>query len=338
MHRIIAGFVLLLCLGIPSLHAEPLKVGFIVPLTASSSLMGESLVGVVKLAELQNVSVQFEDDRCEGKNALSAYFKLRSQGVHVFYLACSGSILAVAPHAKQNGDLILTTYAGSSRIRETGDEVIRLNPDAVSVAEGLVPLLAPNMLPTVVLYEEQEYADSLARRLAELLGTKMAEMISYRPDASSFSAEILKIKQKKPKSIVLIPVSDSAARVIFRQLAQHGIEVPIIGEVNFCDYPFKPSEHGLHGRCVSAKFQGQAYDDFLSRYASIVGHAPAYPFYDAMALDLLLELDRAAVQDASVAKIKSTLLAGFQGKFARYQLSPSGEAQNAGEYLAKVEF
>src|SRR5690606_35792956 len=116
------------------------------------------------------------------------------------------------------------------------------------------------------------------------------------------------------------------------------IDVPLLGEVNFCDYPFKPSEHGLHGRCVAAKFQGPAYESFLSDYASTVGHAPAYPFYDAMALDLLRKLDEIAAQDSSVAGIKSKLLAGFQGKFAKYELTASGEINNAGEYLATVEY
>jgi ABC-type branched-subunit amino acid transport system substrate-binding protein len=274
-----------------SVYAEPLKVGFIIPLTGAAARMGESFTGVVEFANLKNITPIFQDDRCEGKTALSAYNQLRNQGVRIFYLACSGSILAVAPLAKRHRDLILTASAGSSKIRETGDEVLRFNPDALSVADALARLLTPELKPTTILYEEQDYAQSLTDRLAELLGADIQEQIPYRPDATSFSSEVIKIKQKGSTSIVLIPVSESAAERILRALSAAKLSTPVIGEVNLCDYPFHPSDFGLHGACVSARFEGAAFKAFIHEYTSRFGRPPAYPFYDAIGLDLLRNLD-----------------------------------------------
>ncbi|MCB0336388.1 MAG: hypothetical protein KDD62_08780, partial [Bdellovibrionales bacterium] len=78
------------------------------PLTGSGALIGKSIQGVTKLAQLNSIEPVFEDDQCVGKHAVSAYLKLRQQDIRVFYMACSGSILAIAPLAKKNGDLILT--------------------------------------------------------------------------------------------------------------------------------------------------------------------------------------------------------------------------------------
>jgi ABC-type branched-subunit amino acid transport system substrate-binding protein len=318
--------------------AEPLKVGFVVPLTGSAALMGESLNGIVKLAGLRNISPQFEDDRCEAKTALSAYLKLRGRGVRVFYLACSGSILALAPHAKRNGDLILTSYAGSIKIRQTGSEVIRFNPDAVSIAEGMISLLTPELKPTIVLFEEQDYAQSLSDKLHETFGGTIIESISYRADAASFAAEALKIRQQRSaKSVIFISVSDSAARRMLRALAQVGVDVPILGEVNLCDYPFSLAEFGLRGECVSARFSGERFTTFMSEYKSQIGREPAYPFYDAIALDLLQHLDGIASNQQEPAKIGAKLLEGFPGRFAQYSLTKDGEVIDGGRYLVRVE-
>lgn len=319
--------------------AEPVRLGLIVPLTGSASLMGESLRGVVEVARLKSLVPVFEDDQCEGKQAISAYLKLRSTGVRVFYMACSGSILATAPLARKNGDLILSTYAGSARIRASGAEVIRLNPDAVSIAEALAAKISGDMRPVAILHEEQEYAASLADRLVQRLGPDLKINSSYRPDASSFSSEILSIKRAGVKSLVFIPLADRSAQTILKQLSLNKISLPVIGEVNLCDYPFSPAEFGLHGFCVSARFEGPAYQSFLADYASVLKRPPAYPFYDAMALDLFTHLDKlSATGTASVADIKDEILKGFSGKFSEYRLSAEGEPLSAGDYLKVLSY
>lgn len=318
--------------------AEPLHVGALVPMTGSASLMGESLQGVIKVAHLKNLNVEFEDDKCEGKTALSAYNRLRSRGIRVFYVACSGSILALAPQAKRNGDLILTSYAGSARIRETGPEVLRFNPDAVSIAEKLALLITPELKPTVVLFEEQDYAQSLADKLQELLGDAIAHRISYRSDASSFAPEVLKVKQAGVASVFMIPVGDAAAQRILRQLSLTRVTVPIIGEVNLCDFPFRPSDFGLHGLCVSARFSGSRFEQFIKDYKAQVGRAPAYPFYDAIALDVLLHLDVLAVRYKDPEPLRAKLLEGFVGVFAKYSLSDDGEVIRGADYLETIRF
>jgi len=334
----VGRILVILLMPFLSAYGESLKLGVIIPLSGPASLMGESLNGVVKLANLKKVSTEFEDDRCEAKTALSAYHKLRGRGVKIFYMACSGSILAVAPHAKRNGDLILTSYAGSAKIRETGSEVLRFNPDAISIAQRLSQLLVDDLKPTVVMFEEQDYAQSLADRLQDLLGTSIIEKLSYRADATSFTSEVIRIKLRKSKSVVLIPTSDGSAQRILRAFSSAGVNAPIIGEVNLCDYPFRPSDFGLHGICVSARFSGEAFDTFVRNFKALVGRVPAYPFYDAIALDLLNQLDTIAANHQEPDSVRATLLKGFSGRFATYSLTKDGEVQNGSDYLTIVRY
>ena len=134
-----------------------IKVGVISPMSGAATTMGEEIVNSINLASTNSLSIVFEDDQCDTKKSISAYQKLKLQGTHVFYVACSGSVLALAPIAKQDGNLIVTAYAGSSEIRKTGDEVIRFIPDAVSVAEAMAEFASTLPISSKIglLYEER---------------------------------------------------------------------------------------------------------------------------------------------------------------------------------------
>ncbi len=323
------------------LFAEPsdLEIGVIVPVSGPGSLVGESMAGVVKTAELKNVKIRFEDDQCDGKKAIAAYLKLRKQGLKVFYLACSNSVLAVAPLAKKNGDLVLTSYAGSTRIRDLGTELIRINPDALYIAKVFPEILGEELRPVILFHEEQEYASSLADELEVRLGDDVLERVAYRIDQGSPRAEALRVKQSEAKSIVFIPVAESHATEVLKEFAKLRVSLPILGEVNLCDYPFSPADFGFHGKCLSIRFEGEEYENFLKKYKKVTGREPAYPFFDALAYDLFLYLDtlpssaRAAVPD-----VKKSLVKGFQGKFAQYEFSDKGESANTRDYLKMVEY
>ncbi|MCB0334985.1 MAG: amino acid ABC transporter substrate-binding protein, partial [Bdellovibrionales bacterium] len=193
--------------------------------------------------------------------------------------------------------------------------------------------------PIAVLYEEQDYALSLAEKLQEILGKEVFKLISYQSDATSIRPQILQARGLKVKGIVLVPVSDATARIALKEMAELKIGVPIFGEVNLCDYPFKPSDYGLSGFCLSAQFEGMEFDNFLKRYTKEVGYPPAYPFYDAMALDLLRYMDKIDRSNKSdVETLRKNILSGFEGSFAYYAFAPSGEVRNSEKYLKKVSY
>ncbi len=317
----------------------PTPIGIIVPLSGPAALMGKSMQGVVKVAQLKHLRVFFEDDQCDAKKAISAYLKLRSQGIRTFYMACSGSILATAPLIKRNGDLLLTTYSGSTRVQETGAEVIRLNPDASSLAYVFVKLLEDGHAPVAILHEEQEYASSLADKIQELAGGLIVERVSYKADETSFQAELLRLKRAKPRYVLFIPVGDDAARNVLKEFAQLKISIPLLGDVNLCDYPFTLYDFGLRGKCVSAQLHGAAYETFLQDYERYVGHKAAFPFYDALAYDLFRFLEGLAESaNLSADLIRERLLMGFQGSFMKYSLTSNGENANAVDYLKVVSY
>jgi len=133
-------------------------LGVIVPLSGSTATMGSSIVRDLQMLNLKTLALHFEDDQCDPKQAISVYRRLRLKSVKYFYLACSGSVLALAPLAKKDGTLIITAYAGASAIRTTGPEVIRYIPDALSISQEIVKYLRQrNDARIGLLHEEQDW-------------------------------------------------------------------------------------------------------------------------------------------------------------------------------------
>lgn len=309
----------------------PLKVGVINPLSGPAGNIGEVVANDIKLASSSALSLQFEDDQCDSKKAVSSYMKLKQEGTKVFYVSCSGSVLALAPLAKQDGNLILTAYAGSAEIQKTGDEVIRFIPDAVSIAGGMADYAARLDVSSRIglLYEEQDYAKSAALILKDKLSSRIAMEEVYSSSDSSFRTQVTKLKGAKIDVLLYVPTSDKAAKLVYQEMRTLGFKPLIIGDVNTCEFPFSPKDFGLKAVCFDSGFvtETDAYRQFLSQYKNAYGKDAAAPFYDAITFDVMGLLTKFASTHSTVEipALKSYFLNGIDGVMSRYVFTPNGE-------------
>lgn len=326
---------------------QPNQLGVIMPLSGPAASYGATLEGAFRLAHAAHMRMVIEDDQCEAKKALSSYEKLRLQGVRVFYVACSGGVLALAPLAKAQGTLILTTNAASAAIRQTGTEVIRLNPDGVSIARQVTAYLKNRfgaaLSVVALLHEEQDYAVSLANTLGDLLPGVTIIRESYPGDAVSVKSQLVKLNRPAVQAILFAPIAETTARIVLKDMAELRLAKPVIGEVNVCDFPFTLRDYGLNGACFAARFESPAFDEFMRSYRAANGRDSTTPFYDALTYDLALRIDEIAAHTQfaapdGVAKLREELLRGFDGKFARYRFGSDGKVEDSGEYLKLKEF
>ncbi len=324
--------------------SESVKVGVIVPLSGSAGAIGEEVKNSVDLPEVKNIERIYEDDQCDAKKALSAYHNLKLKGVNIFYLACSGSVMSVAPLAKENGDLILTAYAGSSEIRKTGPEVIRFVPDAVSVVDEMNAYLTQDETKKyAILYENLDYPKSATDALVQKLGDQIVFTEGYNGEETSFKSQLLKFKNKDIDGVIMVPVSEKAAQIILKELQQLRLineKTQIIGDVNLCDYSFKPSDFGLHGLCWRAGISNSGFDAFALAYKTKFGIEPQYPFYSAITYDVMHVLSDIVgdLKDPTPQAIIAELLKGKKGLITDYQFDAVGEVTNSGKYLERIEF
>jgi ABC-type branched-subunit amino acid transport system substrate-binding protein len=321
------------------------KVGVIIPLSGPAGNMGEEIADTINLIVDAKLKIYFEDDQCDAKKAISAYLKLKRENIRIFYVGCSGSLLALAPLVKQDGNLILTAYAGSSEIRNTGDEVIRFIPDALSVADSMTDLIKSSSTTAKVglLYEAQDYAKSVALALKDKLVSSIVVEEKYNSNDTTFRTQIAKLKYADIDTLLFIPTSDKSAELIYKEMQVLDYKPTIVGDVNVCEYPFSPRDFGLRAYCFEAGFQTEtdSYKDVLRLFKDKYGKEMNSPFYDAITYDIIYLIGKYYKEEYIsesdfIPGLKKYLLAGVEGKMSPYKFDPNGEII-AGQYLLLKE-
>lgn len=317
------------------------QIGVIMPLSGPVAELGEGLKRALDMAEPKNVRLVYEDDQCNTAKAISAYQKLKLENIRVFFVACSGSVMALAPIAKNDGNLIITGYAGSAEIRKTGDEVIRFDPDAVSIANALIRELSDSVFSGkkfALLYEIQDYAKSASDLLKKSFGDRIIVEESYNASDTTAKTQIAKLKSSGADLIILIPVADKIAQIVLKEMRDIKIGIPIVGEVNLCGYPFKPSDFGLHGFCIVQKINTPGANQFENAYKARYRVESRYPVNDGTSHDSIVVVDRLIGSGVrSVRELKSRILSGVEGNLMKYDFEPNGEVIDRG-YFTKLQF
>ncbi len=322
-----------------------LKIGVILPLSGSAGKMGEEVLQSIQMANLSTIELAVEDDQCSPKNALSAYEKMNAQGIDVFYIACSGSVMSVYPKAKENNDVILTAYAGSVEIRKTDDTVIRFIPDGLSIASEMSAYINEgvkqnniNLNKVMVVYENSDYSKSVADTILEkVLGIKLVD--TYKSDDVDFKSLALRLKQSGANTFVFIPTSDKAFKLFLQELKKNTVVGTVIGDVNVCDYQFSTSEFNLPATCWKSKLSDSLTASYENQYKTKWGTASNYTFYNAVTTDIFEYLNARGVNKSnSIAEaIQEDLLkSGYKGLYGNYEFTPDGEIADYEDYLVRV--
>lgn len=324
-------------------QTEILRIGVINPMSGPAGNLGEDVWNAMRLASTTSLELVLEDDQCDTKKAVSAYQKLKLEGVKVFSVSCSGSVMALAPLAKEDGNLIITGFAGSAEIRKTGDEVIRFTPDAISIAEAMAEYTAtlPATTKIGILYEEMDYSKSAAEILKQKLGNRIIIEERYTANDSTYRTQLTKLKGSGITTLLYIPTSDKAAQLVYKEMKTLGFTPAIIGDVNVCEYPFAPKEFGLTATCFDFGFSTErpAYQEFLAAYKAAYGKDPIAAYNDAVTYDSLYAVNmfmESYAGDNLIPDLKKYLLAGVDGKMTKYTFTPDGEVESEGN-LKKVE-
>lgn len=316
---------------------EVATIGAIVPLTGPAGNIGEEVKRALDMAEPKNLQIEYADDECNTAKAISAYNNLKTKKVKVFFVACSGSVMALAPLASADNNLIITGYAGSSEIRKTGDEVIRFDPDSVSIINALATELSkPDWAGKkfVILHEKQDYAQSAVDILKSKFGEQIVAVESYLPTDLTTKTQITKVKASGADAIIYVPVSDKMSDKILKEMKDLGVSLPIIGEVNLCGYEMKPSDFGLHGFCLNQKIDTEGSRTFEADYLKRYNIASQYPVNDGVSYDSIIVTDRLFGDGIkTISGLKKALLKGITGNIMTYEFEPNGEVVDKGYFV-----
>ncbi|MBI2888459.1 MAG: ABC transporter substrate-binding protein [Candidatus Liptonbacteria bacterium] len=234
---VVAGVSLFLAVRDAGFVQAPLKIGVLLPLTGGLAIYGEPAqkVAVLAVEDINDaggvggrrIEAEFEDHRCDPKTAVSVFQELADvKRVKIFAsVACSGTVLAIAPILESHGAFLVGTNVTTPKITGVSPYVFRNWATDATESRLFADEIGRRGYRTVgALYEETDYARGLVRSLEEFLGGSEARVASesFSPGATDVRTQLLKLQSQKPDAVFLSPQTVASGHVILRQMRELG--------------------------------------------------------------------------------------------------------------------
>ncbi|MCB9798888.1 ABC transporter substrate-binding protein [Candidatus Nomurabacteria bacterium] len=289
---------------------EPIKIGFISPLTGEAATYGEPGKNVTAMAveEInaaggingQMLEVIYEDGKCNGKDASNAMNKLATVDKVQAIIGgfCSGESLAAAPIANDHKILLFSPGSSSPDLTEQGGAFFFRNfPSDATQAQVLADVAynKKEWRKIAIIQEQTDYAEALqssfAANFTELGGEVMVE--KFPTGSADFRTPLTKLKGFEPDALFLAVQTDKPAENILRQASELGWEVDLMGsDIMSGGEVAKSSPELLEGMFV-AEFgvnHGEAFDAFNAAYKAKYGEDVPYAAYAQTEYDAVYQL------------------------------------------------
>lgn len=248
---IVMTFCFVFCLATSALSQEKVKVGISTALSGNGASLGEDIKNAAIFANRtfadNRYDLVFEDDKCNGKDAVTIAQKLINidQIKYVFGFACSGALLASAPIYQRADVLMFSSASSAPQISELGDFVFRTWPSDVHAAQVLYDYISNNHKMVGVITEETEYAKQLAQAFIGQNNDRKLTIIeeTFLTDESDFKPLVFKFKNRKVEAVFI----NSQTEVNFVQVLRQLRDLKYNGKVYGAFYPESSTFQKLAG-------------------------------------------------------------------------------------------
>jgi branched-chain amino acid transport system substrate-binding protein len=245
------------------------KIGALFPLTGGLAIYGEPAQKAAQLAVRdinasggvngKQLEVVFEDHQCSPATAVSAFEKLSAQGVRVFTsVACSGTVLGIAPELKNNQAVLVGTTVTTPKITGVSPYVFRNWASDIQESKLFADQIQAKGYKKIgEIYEVTDYAKGVA---VNLQGFLKDSGVAF--DAESFiigdtdvRTQLTKLKAFKPDVILVSVQTVTSGEIVLKQMEQLGVTTKLFITDNLTAVPQIISAHStlLEG-AVGAEF------------------------------------------------------------------------------------
>ncbi len=224
---------------------EPIKIGWIGPLTGDGASIGQNAKVATELAVAEvneaggidgrPLELIYEDGKCNGKDASSAANKLISIDKVPVILggACSGETLAFSGLAEQTKTVVFSYCSSAPTLTTAGDYTFRNVPSDIYQADFASKYVynTLNKKKVGVLFVKADWGvgikEEFVQKFEELGGTiTLAE--GYDQNARDLRSQISKIKSSNPELLYFIGYSEASIPGL-KQVEELKLNLPILG-------------------------------------------------------------------------------------------------------------
>ena len=228
-------------------QTQKVKIGAVLPLTGPAAQYGKWIQEALELGREEinyaggingkELEIIYEDDQANPAFAVNAMRKLVSQDKVrlVFGSWASSCVLAQAPISEQT-HTVLMAEAISPKIRNAGDYVFRIQPDARYYLKKFVPFIYNSLgiRRISILYVNNDFGLDQAnvfKNEFEALGGDILSKDGFEQGATDFKTELAKMKSKSPEAIFCPAYTEIA--IILKQAKELGMPQQFLASVPF---------------------------------------------------------------------------------------------------------
>jgi len=243
------------------------------------------------------ISLIVDDSQSSARQALSAFRKLididRVTVAVGFVL--SDEVLTCAPVANERGIVLLSTAAGSDKIKDAGDYIFRNRESATLQADAVAEACIHRYGTKEIAILHSNAANGISYRdrfrdAIQRLGGSVIIAVGYNEGKTDYRAEIEQLRSKSPKAVYLAGL-DNELGLILKQSKEVGFFPQFFASAGAISQKLlEIAGSGAEGLvCGSAPFNVGSKDPrirhFVSAFKSRSGEAPdwiAANSYDAI--------------------------------------------------------
>jgi branched-chain amino acid transport system substrate-binding protein len=333
---------------------EPIKIGYIGPLSGDGASYGETEKNAIELALTElaldsksknpKFEIVYEDGKCNGKDAASAIQKLISvdKVSIIFGGTCSAETLSMAPIAEQNKVLLLSAFSSNPEITKSGDYIFRNSPKDTDVAYLDAETIAKKYKKVALVSENTDYSLGVREVMKTVFSEKKIEVVADETytntgsGVSDFRSILTKIKSSNPEVLYINPgTSAKAGGIMVKQARELGITAPIHGNFSLGT----PDALGTGGEYMNGVVISDASNlanngnKVLEAYKNQFGKDPANNLLMGASYDRVIILKDAVLKvGMDVEKIKQYLygITNFSGTIGEYHFDENGDVVGVG--------
>jgi len=214
--------------------AEPIKIGIETTLTGDAATYGQDIKNAAEFANEKlgggHFSLVFEDDKCNGKDAVTAAKKLievdKVRAVVGF--GCSGALLAAAPIFERAKVVAVGTESSAARISDAGDFIFRTQPSDSAGVRLLYDYLTKHHKTFGVLCAETDFAQGILGDLKKLatdgrISVYSEDILSTDKD---YKPALLRLRSHAVEGLLLNAQDEAGMYQMLRQSKELGMKLP----------------------------------------------------------------------------------------------------------------
>jgi len=332
---------------------EPIKIGFMAPLTGDLAAVGENIKAAVTIArdeinaaggvDGRPIDVIFEDEKCDAQAGVSAATKLLNVDKITALIgpACSGVTLAVTPLAEPKKVPLISPASTASTVTDAGDYVFRFVPADTYQGKFGAEYLFNNLnkRKAAILFVNNDYGVGLKDEFVDnfkRLGGTVVTAEGFAQDNYDLSAQLTKIKNSNPDVLYFVSYTEASIPGLVKA-KQLGLNMTIFGADPWQD-PKIPQGAGVaaEGAMFSVPAVQNLPAEFIAKMKTLTGSDEIMSFaprgYDILKAYAYVMGKVGA--DGETVKNELYNLKNYQGIADIYTMDKNGDMANS-KYAVK---